>query len=126
MPNALIVAFLALIALHGRGAEAAAPECLSAVDDMIVEYDVPVSAQIPGAQFGGSGAPSNPHAPAPKAHGRPVPPPRATSGRHALGAEQRKRLQDVLHLARTAEARGDEEQCMGLLRQARRLVAPSR
>lgn len=118
MPNALIVAFLALIALHGRGAEAAAPECLSAVDDMIVAYDIPVSGQVPGAQIGRSTAPTPP-----KAHGRRAPPPRAASGRQALGAEQRKRLQDVLHLARMAEARGDEAQCMGLLRQARRIVA---
>lgn len=125
MPNALIVAFLVLIALHGRSVKAAPPECLSAVDDMIVKYDIPVSGQIPGAQLGGSGTPSVPHPPTPKLRNKSRPP-HVPSGQNALGAAQRKQLQDALHLARTAEARGDEAQCMALLRQARRIVAPSR
>jgi hypothetical protein len=118
-------------------AKAAAPECLSGIDSMIVEYDIPVGRQIWGLP---------PEKPSPAT--KPTSPPRkktakaapnegsgtaaandkpAVTGRpavphHPLTEAQRKRLEETLQSARVAEARGEEAQCMELLGRAREIV----
>ncbi len=128
----LCLAAVAAALLIGRPALAAAPQCLSAVDGMIVEYDLPATLGEPGALPGSLSPPPSerPHARQKSAAGRqrPASAPHGTVSalppRHALSEAQRKRLQDALQRARLAEARGNEEQCMELLRQAEAIVKP--
>jgi hypothetical protein len=125
--------------LIGRDAGAAAPECLSAIDGMIVEYDVPVTQWgSAGPSPGSKGAATESGAQKPKAAaptqqrktraaaGNPksgstaaAPPP---SDRHPMTEQQRQRLTDVLRRARIAEARGEEAQCMELFHQAEKIT----
>jgi hypothetical protein len=142
MLRAACLSLVVPLLLVGRGAGAAAPECLSAVDGMIVEYDVPV---VPGTQWGSAaaspgskGAATDPGEQKPKAAaptqqrkarpaaGSPKSGSKAAgsqpSDRHPMTEQQRQRLTDVLRRARIAEARGEEAQCMELFHQAEKIT----
>jgi hypothetical protein len=139
MLRAACLSLVVPLLLVGRDAGAAAPECLSAVDSMIVEYDVPVTQWGSGAQSQRSkGAATDPGEQKPKsaapaqqrktraAAGNPksgsaaaASPP---SDRHPMTEQQRQRLTDVLRRARIAEARGEEAQCMELFHQAEKIT----
>jgi hypothetical protein len=129
----LPIAFLLLLP---AAANAAAPECLSGVDSMIVEYDIPVGRHVwglppdtppaakpatpprkkPAKSATGDGAGAAPGTDKAAVTGRP------TVSHHPLTETQRKHLEDTLQSARIAEARGEEARCMELLGRAREIV----
>ena len=122
MPWTRCLALLVVFPFIIRPAGAAAPECLSAVDGMIVEYNIPVGQPLPGVPPSGAAAEQKKNArPAPQTarSGRSAV---ATIDRHPMSEQQRRRLQDTLERARIAEARGEEAQCMDLLRQAQSIA----
>ncbi len=129
---------LPLLLLLPAVARAAAPECLSGVDAMIVEYDIPVGqniwglptqtppqpaakAKLPPRKKPAKSAAGN-GTTAPSAGDKPPAAGRAPAPHHPLTETQRKRLEETLQSARLAEARGEEAQCMELLGRAREIV----
>jgi hypothetical protein len=136
MLRILPVAAVALVAWTGG---ATASDCLTLVDNLSVEYDLPAAMSLADATTAAddsqalnarriegegtvtrttpAGRPglaqlTNPSGPAP------------TFGEHSrLSTSQRNQVQDFLHSARAAEAIGNEEECMAFLKQAQGVVA---
>jgi hypothetical protein len=136
MLRILTIAPVALVAWIGA---AAASECLTLVDNFSVDYDLPAAASLADAT---TAAEDRQALTAPPIEGdsaieRTTPPGRpglarltspgpapVFTERSRLSPGQRSQVQDLLHRARAAEALGQEDECMVVLKQAQGLVAP--
>jgi hypothetical protein len=137
MLRILTIAPVALVLWSGA---AAASDCLTAVDGLSVEYDLPAAPSLADAKTaaadqqaldskpieGDSAIERTTPAGRPGLANltNPGPAPATAFAEHnRLSASQNKQVQDVLHRARSAEALGDEDACMLALKQAQELVA---
>jgi hypothetical protein len=137
MLRILTIAPVALVLWTGA---AAASDCLTLVDSMSVEYDLPAAPSLADAATAaedrqtlnakpieGEGAIARstpPGRPGLANLTSPGPAPASAFGqRSRLAPSQSKQVQDVLHRARSAEALGNEDECMLAFKQAQELVA---
>jgi hypothetical protein len=129
------IAPIALVAWIGA---AAASDCLTLVDGLSVDYDLPAATSLADASTAAAdrqiltARPVEGEGVIDRATpaGRPglarltSPGPAPVFGeRSKLSPSQTNQVQDLLHRARSAEALGNEDECMAALRQAQGVVA---
>jgi hypothetical protein len=135
MKRILTIAPVALVAWIGA---AAASDCLTLVDSFSVDYDLPAAPSLADETTAaedrqalnmrpleGEGVVDRTTPPGRSGLARltsPGPVPVFTE-RAKLSAAQSSKVQDLLHRARSAEALGNEDECMAAFKQAQAVVA---
>ncbi|MDB5405157.1 MAG: hypothetical protein JWL84_69 [Rhodospirillales bacterium] len=135
MLRILLVAPAALIAWVGA---AAASDCLNVVDGFSVDYDLPAASSLADASTAAADRQvltakpiegqdtiertTPPGRPGLARLTSPGPAPVFTE-RSKLTPEQSRQVQELLHRARSAEALGNEDECMAAFNQAQKVVA---
>src|SRR5690242_1488772 len=129
---------LAILLMLGASSPATAAECLTQIDSITVQYDLPASEAFAGTQTGAQSKPPQVdssaelaglrHAPAGRpgaptgAGGEVLRPAQALPTNAQLNAAQRKEVQGLLHEARSADALGNEIKCLEFLQKAQGVV----
>jgi hypothetical protein len=139
-PTMLRILTIASVVLVAGIGGAAASDCLTLVDGLSVEYDLPAATSLADPPIAaddsrvlntrpieGEGTIERTTPP-----GRPGlarltnPGPAPVFSEHSkLSSSQRTQVQDLLHRARSAEALGNEDECMAAFTQAKAVLAPA-